>query len=67
MDKVFAGHPLVKRSMDSPTMGSAELNKVEEFDELYLDRLCDLSRFMRCLNGSLAIMANEEDGYTGLV
>jgi len=63
--RLFSGHPLVQRYLASPAMSSAELEKLAEFVELYRSRLADLSWFMRCLNESIARMANEEDGCTG--
>ena len=65
--QLFAGHPLVQRYLANPEMSSAELDKVKEYVELYRARLCDLSWFMRCLNETIARMANEEDGCSGLV
>jgi hypothetical protein len=62
---LFSGHPTVQRYMANPAMSSAELDKLAEFVELYRARLADLSWFMRCLNESIARMANEEDGCTG--
>ena len=46
-------------------MGEAELDKVQEFAEIYRQRLFDLSWFMRVLNESIARQANAEDGCTG--
>ncbi|MDA3934249.1 MAG: transposase [Gammaproteobacteria bacterium] len=63
--RLFSGHPIVQRYLVNPDMGSAELEKVTEFVELYRARLADLSWFMRCLNEPIARMANEEDGCTG--
>jgi hypothetical protein len=60
--QLFAGHPMVQRYLANPAMSSVELDKVYEFVELYRERLCDLSWFMRCLNEPIARMANEEDG-----
>jgi REP element-mobilizing transposase RayT len=63
--RLFSGNPIVQRYLSNPAMDSAELDKVNEFVELYRSRLADLSWFMRCLNESIARMANEEDGCTG--
>jgi len=63
--RLFSGHPMVQRYMANPAMSSAELEKLAEFVELYRARLADLSWFMRCLNETIARMANEEDGCTG--
>nr|MDA3932856.1 transposase [Gammaproteobacteria bacterium] len=64
---LFCGHPIVQRYLANPAMSSAELEKVAEFVELYRARLADLSWFMRCLNESIARLANEEDGCTGRI
>ena len=63
--RLFAGHPLVQRYLANPDMDSVELAKLGEFVDLYRERLCDLSWFMRCLNEHIARMANEEDGCSG--
>jgi len=62
---LFAGNPIVQRYLANPAMHAAELARVNEFVELYRSRLADLSWFMRCLNESIARMANEEDNCTG--
>jgi hypothetical protein len=46
-------------------MDKATSNRVQELIELYRQRLHDLSWFMRCLNESIARMANKEDGCKG--
>jgi REP element-mobilizing transposase RayT len=38
---------------------------IDQWTQIYRDRLCDLSWFMRVLNESIARRANAEDGVTG--
>ncbi|TAG43561.1 MAG: transposase [Betaproteobacteria bacterium] len=66
---LFIGPLLVQRYMLSAAsraqMGQAECAKVKEFAQLYRQRLCDVSWFMRVLNESVARQANAEDDCTG--
>ena len=62
---LFMGHPLVQRYRACESMSAAEMEQVSVFIETYRNRLADLSWFMRCLNESIARMANAEDGCTG--
>ena len=65
--QLFTGPLLVQRYLSDARsqMGAAELDKVQEFAEIYRQRLFDLSWFMRVLNESIARQANAEDGCTG--
>lgn len=62
---LFAGHRLVQRYWTRESMSPAELERVSVFIETYRKRLADLSWFMRCLNESIARMANAEECCTG--
>lgn len=62
---LFAGHSLVQRYRAGDTLSPAELEQASVFIEQYRARLASLSWFMRCLNESIARMANAEDGCTG--
>ena len=62
---LFAGHTLVQRYRARESMSHAELKQTSVFIEQYRSRLISLSWFMRCLNESIARMANAEDGCTG--
>jgi len=63
--RLFAGHRLVQRYQAGESLSPAELEQVSVFVATYRTRLADLSWFMRCLNESIARMANAEDGCTG--
>ena len=63
--RLFAGHRLVQRYQAQEPMSPAELEQVSVFVETYRARMASLSWFMRCLNESIARMANAEDGCTG--
>jgi hypothetical protein len=51
--------------MKGLTLETSERDQVQQTIELWRQRLTDLSWFMRCLNESIARMANQEDRCTG--
>lgn len=63
--KLFAGPPLMQRWMARIQLEPAELDRVRVYVETWRQRLGDLSWFMRCLNESIARLANAEDRCTG--
>ncbi|MEA3405036.1 MAG: transposase [Pseudomonadota bacterium] len=64
--QLFAGNPLVQRYLENPAgADTSMLESVNEFAEVYRERLYDISWFMRVLNESIARMANKEDGVKG--
>ena len=63
--QLFAGPMLVQRWLAGISMSPAERERITEFIDLWRDRLCSLSWFMRCLNETIARMANREDHCTG--
>ncbi|MEJ1364775.1 MAG: transposase [Candidatus Sedimenticola sp. (ex Thyasira tokunagai)] len=62
---LFNGNMLSQRFLSGEAMSKAEQAKVEEIAEIWRERLCSVSWFMRCLNETIARQANEEDGCTG--
>ena len=63
--KLFKGNVLIQRYLAGQCSSQAELDKVTETINLWRQRLVDISWFMRCLNESIAHMANKEDNCTG--
>ena len=64
---LFSGNMLVSRYLSDKQgdMDAAEKDKVREIAQEWRGRLMDISWFMRCLNESIARMANKEDGCKG--
>ena len=62
---LFKGNVLIARYLKGECKSSAELDKIAEVVDLWRERLSDISWFMRCLNESIAHMANKEDNCTG--
>jgi REP element-mobilizing transposase RayT len=63
--QLFRGPDCVQRWMKGYPLDEAERYQVQQCINLWRERLIDLSWFMRCLNESIARMANQEDGCTG--
>jgi REP element-mobilizing transposase RayT len=63
--QLFSGPSCVQRWMKGLTLETSERDQVQQTIELWRQRLTDLSWFMRCLNESIARMANQEDRCTG--
>lgn len=65
--QLFAGNPVVQQylALEGETASESLLKSVDEFVDVYRERLHDLSWFMRVLNESIARMANKEDGVKG--
>jgi len=59
-----AGSPLVDRYLQQQT-SLEENNKAQEILELWRERLNSISWYMRCLNETIARMANKEDKIKG--
>jgi REP element-mobilizing transposase RayT len=62
---LFNPPPLIQRHLQSPLADKAELEVVQQLIELWRNRLCNLSWFMRELNEFIARLANTEDHCTG--
>lgn len=62
---LFNGNVLVARYLRGECKTKAELDKVAEVIAVWRERLCEVSWFMRCLNETIARMANAEDKCTG--
>lgn len=56
---------LIERYLSGSCQEGAERVKVNEIVALWRERLSDISWFMRCLNESIALKANQEDQCTG--
>jgi REP element-mobilizing transposase RayT len=63
--RVFSGPLLMRQYLDNADLTNTELEWVAEWFATCRQRLCDLSWFMRCLNETIARLANAEDQCTG--
>jgi len=63
--QIFSGPPLMHQFLTNASLTKTELEYVAGLFSAWRERLCDLSWFMRCLNESIARMANSEDQCTG--
>jgi len=63
--RLYNGHPIVDDYLAGRDMSIVKLRKVEEYAELWRERLYDISWFMKCLNEHISREANKEDRCTG--
>ena len=63
--QLYNGHVLIDRWLEQAEMSEAELDKVAEIIARWRERLSSISWFMRCINETIARMANKEDGCHG--
>ena len=63
--RLYRGNPLVDLYRQGKIDDEVRLTRIEEFAEVWRERLYDISWFMRNLNESIAREANKEDNCTG--
>ena len=63
--QLFQRPDCVQHWLKGHSLDATELGRVQQCIDLWRQRLSDLSWFMRCLNESIARMANKEDNCTG--
>ena len=63
--QLFKGNLLVDKLREGEPMSRAELLAADKVIQTWRERLTDISWYMRCLNESIARMANEEDQCKG--
>lgn len=63
--QLFKGNVLVSRWLNESKITQAETNKELEFIAQWRSRLYYLGWYMRCLNESIAVLANKEDNCKG--
>ena len=63
--RLYHGNPLVDLYRRGQIDDEVRLSRIEEFAEIWRERLYDISWFMRNLNESIAREANKEDNCTG--
>jgi len=63
--RIFKGPPLVHRFVENDSLSAAEMSAVNGWIATWRSRLHDLSWFMRCMNETIARMANAEDHCSG--
>ncbi|RJG35208.1 transposase, partial [Motilimonas pumila] len=63
--QLFSLPLLVDQWLSGTPQGEAELATVQDIIQVWRQRLCDISWFMRCLNEDIARRANKEDHCKG--
>ena len=63
--QLFKGPEIVRHWLSGDDLVDGDTRIVHRYIHAWRERLCDLSWFMRCLNESIARMANREDRCSG--
>jgi REP element-mobilizing transposase RayT len=63
--QLYRGPELAQRYLLEETLSHEELQRLEQLISVWRSRLCSISWFMSCLNYTIAVQANKEDGCTG--
>lgn len=63
--RLYRGPALAQRYLQGETLAAKELLSMEQLIEVWRNRLYSISWFMSCLNYTIALQANKEDGCKG--
>jgi REP element-mobilizing transposase RayT len=63
--RLYRGPDLAHRYLQGEPLSDEELQKIAQRINVWRSRLCSISWFMSCLNYTIAMQANREDGCTG--
>lgn len=63
--RLYRGPAILRKYLEELVLTTAERSELKRLVRLWREQLCNLSRFMACLNHVIALRANKEDGCTG--